>query len=178
MAEIKTDNSYLVDKIALRANHLPAGDVTVLDCFAGKGLIWNGVVARTGRRIRRLPIDIRNSKNFHLPGDNRSYLQTIDLKRFNVIDLDAYGVPFAQLEIVFQRGYAGTVFCTFIQSVVGALPHGMLMSLGYTPEMLGKCPTLFFRDGYEKFKQYLAQRGVRRLWERTHARKNYVGFVL
>lgn len=179
MARIKTDNSYLADKVALRAGHLPPGDVTVLDCFAGRGLVWGGVVRLTGRRILRLPIDIKNEGvGFHLPGDNRGYLWSLDLSRFNVIDLDAYGVPYAQLEILFARHYRGTVFCTMISNVMGVLPYGMLFALGYTRAMVEKSPVIFGRAGYEKFKRYLAARGVRHIWERTHARKAYLGFEL
>src|SRR3990172_353501 len=79
----KTDNSYLADKIHLRANHLPEGDVRVLDAFAGKGKIWSGVTYLAKRKIRRLPIDVRDGFGFHLPGDNRAYFGELDLSRFN-----------------------------------------------------------------------------------------------
>src|SRR6516164_5028271 len=94
-----TDNSYLRDKVDLRIEHLPPGPVSVLDCYSGKGLIWAAVKRISGRSITVLPIDKRAEKlDFHLHGDNIHYLSTLNLSRFNVIDLDAYGVPFEQIQ--------------------------------------------------------------------------------
>lgn len=62
----KTDNSFERDKIDLRINHLPTGEVRVLDCYTGYGLIWKGVKHLTGRDIKTLPIDIRDDDiGFH-----------------------------------------------------------------------------------------------------------------
>ena len=177
MAQI--DNSYLSDKVALRCGHLPDKDkIFVLDCFAGKETIWKGVRKLTGKNIVTLPIDKRDDVGFHLPGDNRSYLDTIDLERFDVIDLDAWGVPFDQMEILFNRGYKGAVFVTFIQSVYGCLPYGLLEVIGYGRDMIGKIPTLFYRKGWDHLKQYLAKKGVSRISHRTHAQKHYLYFEL
>jgi hypothetical protein len=72
---IKTDNSYLRDKVELRIRHLPVGEVRVLDCYAGQGLIWAAVRELTGRDIKVLPVDHRSDKgDFHLHGDNLEYL--------------------------------------------------------------------------------------------------------
>ncbi len=119
----KTNNSYLADKVALRVAHLPDREVLrVMDCYAGSGVVWSAVKKLTGRRIAVLPIDISaDVDGFHLAGDNKQYLETMDLSRFDVIDLDAYGVPYDQLKIVLDRGFHGTVFVTFIQSVFGTV---------------------------------------------------------
>lgn len=92
----KTFNSYLADKVQMRAQNIPkTGEVNVLDCYAGKGTIWRAVQLVTGREINTLPIDTTNSDGFfYMPGDNRSFLSIIDLERFAVVDLDAYGVPY------------------------------------------------------------------------------------
>ncbi len=178
MAQIKkTNNSYLGNKIDLRLNHLPKGDLSVLDCYGGAGLIWRAIMGETKRRIRYVAIDESDySVGFYLPGNNLAYLQSLDLGRFNVIDLDAYGVPFEQLEILFQRGYTGRVFVTFIQIVVGAVPYRMLTSVGFSTEMIRKTPALFFKRGWEYFLEYLAQKGVRTVTHRSHARKHYLVF--
>jgi len=126
MVQIKTDNDFYKDKVMLRANHLPHGDLRVLDCFAGKGVIWRGVQYCTGRRISVLPIDSRFDVFSVLHGDNVDYLYSLDLSRFNIIDLDAYGIPYRQLKALFTRGYSGTVFVTFIQTAMGGIPFGLL----------------------------------------------------
>jgi len=176
---VQTNNSFLADKVALRAGHLPSGDhLRVLDCYGGEGKIWAAVKRLTGRRIDVLSIDIKEyeSVGFHLPGDNRSYLSSLNLKNFDVIDLDAYGVPFDQLELVFKSKFSGVVFITFIQSVVGVIPYDLLVDVGFSREMIRECKTLFFKSGWKYFLEYLGNRGVKSIWHRSHARKHYLGF--
>jgi hypothetical protein len=179
MAQIKTNNSFLRDKIELRENHLPGGEIHVLDCFAGSGLIWQAIIARHPyRSIHVLPIDKQDYGGFHLPGDNRRYLMDLDLSRFNVIDLDAYGVPAEQLEIIFERRFMGIIFVTFIQSSYGIMPYDLLKIVGFTRDQIRKCPTLFAERGWQYMKEYLALRGVTRLDVREHGRKHYAAFAI
>lgn len=179
MGEIKTDNSYLRDKVELRINHLPAGEVRVLNCYSGKGLIWAAVKQLSGRDIKVLPIDHRADKgDFHLHGDNLEYLETLDLSKYNVIDLDAYGIPFVQIDCLARRQYAGVVFVTAIQTVMGQMPHGLLERVGFTQAQFEKAPTLFGKRGWEYFLQYLASVGVARIAHRSHQRKHYLAMTL
>ena len=167
----KTFNSYLADKVWLRARNMPKGEVNVLDCFAGKGTIWRAVSLVTGREINTLPIDTTNSEGFYLPGDNRSFLSIIDLTRFNVVDLDAYGIPYEQLKILTERKYKGCVFVTFIQTGWGAMPWGLLTDLGFSREMIDRIPTLFAQRasgvGWGFFKEWLAVHGVKSIRVRS-----------
>lgn len=184
-SDVKTDNDFTRDKCELRAAHLPAGDVRVLDCFSGKGVIWRGVERLTGRRIQTLPIDVRaDLTTFHLDGNNQEFLETMDLSKFNVIDLDAYGSPHEQLAILFRRGYVGVVFVTFIQTAYGMMAKTVLRGVGFSDAQLGKSPTLFGRRGWEYFKQWLALNGVTSIAHRSHGRahsshgKHYLCFTL
>lgn len=171
------DNSFLTDKVYLRANHLPDGDViTVLDCFAGKGHIWKNVVHLTGRKIRRLAMDYKDGLGFHLPGNNLAWMPSLDLNYFDVIDLDAYGVPYQQLKLIFDADYRGVVFVTFIQSVFGGIPHDLLVDVGVSEDMIKKCPTLFYKSGWSYFLDWLAMRGVSKIWRRSFHKKYYVCF--
>lgn len=175
---IKTDNSYLADKVGLRANHLPkVKTVTVLDCYAGTGRIWRAVKRRTGKEIRVLGMDKREI-GYHLPGDNLAWLKTIDLDKFNVIDLDAYGTPYEQIKILFDRGYKGVVFVTFIQSMFGQMPKGLLSEIGVTDVMVKKAPSLCSKRGWEFFLEWLAMKGITRIYHRGHARKHYFCFTI
>ena len=181
MEPIKTDNSYLKDKMLLRAEHLPPGDVKVLDCFCGQGVLWRGVQKITDRKIDTLPIDTRDDIDFfHLAGNNADFLLTLDLSRFNVIDLDAYGVPYDQLKILFERGYKGVVFVTFIGFALGSINNNVLNDIGFTDEMIRKIPTLFCKRGWEYFLQWLALNGVTEITHRSkqdHAmNKHYLTF--
>lgn len=134
----KTNNSYLADKVALRSRNLPKGktELNVLDCYGGQGRIWTAVQLQTGREINVLPIDVKDYGDFFMPGDNRSFLSIIDLSRFQVVDLDAYGVPYDQLKILFEREYHGLVFVTFIQTLYGIMPKELLADLGFSNEMV------------------------------------------
>lgn len=180
MRQTKVDNSYLADKVELRARHLPEGDIVVLDCYSGEGLVWAGVSAVSGRKIRRLPIDIKRIDGFGLTGNNMSFLTSINLGRFNVVDLDAYGIPYEQLKTLFDRKYSGHVFVTCIQVGYGGIPHGILIDLGFTSAMIKRIPSLFYRYGWEFVREWLARNGVKNIYVRekvtSQSKKRYFYF--
>ena len=43
---------------------------------------------------------------------------------------------------------------------MGKLPNELLYNCGYTKDMIKKIPTIFNRNGFDKFKEYLARYGV------------------
>jgi len=178
----KTDNSFLKYKVDLRIDQLPKKKtVTVLDAYCGEGMIWQTIKkALPAVRFNIVAIDKRNTPGVHLVGDNRKYLKAMDLMRFDVIDLDAWGIPFDQLNIVLSRPTkkGAVVHVTFIQSVTGILPMALLESLGYPRDMVRKCPTLFGRDGFGKFKNYLAVKGIKEIVYYQHHRKSYICFKI
>ncbi|MBA7476231.1 hypothetical protein ES707_11613 [subsurface metagenome] len=180
MNSVQTDNSFLDTKIKLRIDNLPAGDCNVLDCYTGTGLIWKTIKERTKRRINVLGMDLKKLNGIYLHGDNLKFLASMDISKFNIIDLDAYGVPYNQLKIIFSQKLQPEtiVFVTFIQSIYGGLPHGMLMDLGYNSLMIKKCPAIFFRNGFEKFKQYLAIKGIGQIKHYSHKKKHYLCFSI
>jgi hypothetical protein len=98
----------------------------------------------------------------------------MNLDKYDIIDLDAYGVPFRQLEVIFRKKYRGILFVTFIQNIFGALPVRMLTKIGYTKNMIKKCPTLFNRNGIEKFKQYLAINDIKKVIIINKNNKKYI----
>lgn len=175
---IKADNSFLENKIALRIAHLPAGDLCVLDCFSGEGKIWREIKEREKMRdINVVSIEKKTIDRLVLQGDNRKLMGTLLLTgKFNIVDLDAYGSPFPQMEIMFdaikKSGMRedAHVFFTFIQSFQGSLHKKMLELIGYAPSMIKKIPTLFARNGFDKFCGYLALRGVRKITYRSYCK--------
>ena len=172
--QIKTDNSYLNSKINLRVNHLPdQQSIKVLDCFAGRSRIWKEIKRKSSKDINVIGID-RISYGSTLKGDNVKYLKGMDLNKYDIIDLDAYGVPFKQLEIIFKKKYKGILFVTFVQSISGRLPVRMLEKIGYTRKMIKKCPTIFNKNGIEKFKQYLAINGIKKIIIINKNNKKYI----
>lgn len=172
--QIKTDNSYLNSKINLRMNHLPdQQSIKVLDCFAGRSRIWKEIKKKSSKNINVVGID-RISYGNTLKGDNVKYLKGMNLDKYDIIDLDAYGIPFRQLEVIFKKKYRGIFFVTFVQSIFGRLPVRMLEKIGYTRNMIKKCPTLFNRNGIEKFKQYLAINGIGKIIIINKNNKKYI----
>lgn len=178
----KTDNSHLSEKVWLRLETLEQIDkpeIKVLEAFAGDGFIWDTVRVQTNKTIKVLRIDEKpDKKGIYLKGNNLKFLKNIDLSNFDIIDLDAYGSPFKQLEIVFERKYKGFVHCTFIQSGMGRLDNNFLKSLGYTPKMVEKIPTLFSKQGMNKMERYLHQCGISLINGFFIERKNYFWFKI
>ncbi len=178
----KTNNdaSMLEAKINLRIMSLPEKkEIHVLEAFGGEGVLWGAVKRRCpDKKIHVLSIDKNRYNRVQLQGDNIKYLAGLDLNQFDIIDLDAWGSPVKQLEVVFSRGYTGTVHCTFIQTMQGNLPHELLIANGYTKAMLKKISSIFVKDGTQKFLNYLASKGVQKVLIVSQKRKNYLFFSL
>ncbi len=173
-----TDNSLLGYKVWLRVDHLPTEPITVLDCFGGYGVVWDCVKRITGRNdIRRLAIDKEKRKGA-VRGDNRKWLEGLDVSAYNIIDLDAYGIPFDQVNTLFTKHFKGTVFFTFIQSGMGTMPTKLLKANGISDPMRKACPTLFGQIGWELWLDWLGLKGVKTVFHRSKDRKHYGGFVL
>lgn len=103
----KTDNhaASFADKVELRRNALDAigaAQAVVLDCFAGSGKMHKAVWHEAARYVgidQRFFFDQRTA----FVADNRAVLRSIDLAPFNIFDLDAYGSPWEQAQIVAGR---------------------------------------------------------------------------
>lgn len=182
MNKRRTDNdgvgfSY---KVSLRIESLPnKKTVNILDCYCGHGFIWEQVKRKANRDITITPIDSRSDKTKpYLKGHNVKFLKSMDLTKYDIIDLDAYGVPFEQLEVIFDKQYCGIVHVTFIQSGMGRLNNKMLNKIGYTNEMIKKSPTLFSKNGFNKFCKYLRMNGISNIFLLSLGRKNYLYFKI
>ena len=155
---------------------MPEGPIRVLDAFGGFGVVWAEVSKRSGRSVERIGID-KERRPGCLCGDNRKWMQSMDLAKFSVIDLDAYGSPFDQVSILFDRGYKGVVFFTFIQTGLGGCPSRLLRASGITRKMQFSCITLFGRVAWSLFLDWLSNNGVRQVWHRSKDRKHYGCFL-
>lgn len=183
MSSLQTDNSHLAEKVRLRADSIrliQKPQIRVCEAFAGDGVIWQAVKKQfPDKKISILRIDKKgDKKGIYLKGDNVKFLMSLDLSKFDVIDLDAYGSPTKQLDIVFKSSFSGIVHCTFIQSGFGMLDSSILSANGFSPEMINKCPTLFCKNGLQKMQNYLSNKGVLRIYGYFIDRKNYFWFNL
>lgn len=178
----KTNNdlSLINAKVQLRINSIEhlTEPIRVLELFGGEGVLWNEVKKITGKEIKVLGIDKNKYKRIQLQGENLKFIDSLDLNYFDVIDADAWGSPFYQVQKILDANYKGIVHCTFIQTMMGALSKEMLIRLGYTETMLKKIPSIFNKNGIDKFKNYLAKKGVKEIFIVSENKKNYLYFNL
>jgi hypothetical protein len=166
-------------KILLRLSQLPKKQtVNILDCFSASGKLWREVQKRTKKQLIVTRIETKKNKGgVYLEGDNRKYLKSLTLTPYDMIDLDAFGVPFEQLEIIWSKIHTRqTIVITFIQSGFGMLPPAMLRELGITQRMFDKCRTLFCKNGFETLKAYLSLHGVDKIKVYRFHKKIYASF--
>jgi len=176
----KTDNSHFEIKVQMRIDSLPnKEEINVLEAFAGDSRIWNEVKKRTDKKINILKIEMKdNKKGVYLKGDNMKFIPLFDFDKFDVLDFDAYGSPYNQLNVVFLKNFRGPVHCTFIQSGMGSLNKKMLVELGYSEAMQKKIKSIFNRNGMQKMQDYLYLHGVKWIKGYFYDRKNYFWFCL
>lgn len=175
---MKTDNSFFEEKKLLRQeviDLLAKDEIRVLELYAGKSLMWNDLKkANPHKKIMVFSIEKEKGKNPKaLTGDNLKFLKNINLEKFDIIDVDAYGYPFTQLEIIESRGFKGFVVVTAIQTMFGSVPKKMLKYSGISEEMIKKIPSIFFQNGFAYLKNFLYICGIKQVTGFFISRKNY-----
>lgn len=175
----KTDNDNLTQKLAIRMLAVDTlkkygiEEIHVLDCFAGNGKLWRLLKQEYGDSIKDIGIDSESKHGAKYLGDNRKYLKYLPINDYELIDIDAYGVPYDQLRIICKRQFKGIIVGTFIQCVYGGLPHGMLEELGYSRKMVRKITKLFYSSGWKKWSSYLKLQGYDTVHVYHCANKHY-----
>lgn len=167
MSRQATDNSEMPAKLRLRLDALAqvsSPEPRVLDAYGGTGRLWEAVRRQSDRPLNVLAIDKRPDAPWHtIRGDNLKVLPSLDLAAFDLIDLDAYGVPSTQLAIVAEKAPDVPVFVTCILSHQGPVPHRVLAANGIPPEWSKMTISLFRRLSWtELWDNYCAHLGYRR----------------
>lgn len=178
MRNKKTDNSCLSEKLKIRQDVIDATGqdrVRVLDCYAGKGIIWNLLKNKNqDKEISVLSIEKEKGKNPNaLCGDNLKILPSLDLSKFDVIDIDAYGLPFEQTKLILESPFRGWIVITFIQSQYGRLNKKMVESVGLSWSNYNKCSTLFKPFALPFFFDFLSKKGIDKAFGYFLGDKNY-----
>ena len=161
-----TDNSHFYEKVKLRLKaiaEIPKDDVSILECYAGKGLLYTEVKKHTSKKLHIVSIEKERGKNpFALCGDNLKFLPTLNLEKFDIIDLDAYGIPTEQIKIIADRGWHGLLVVTCIAKRLGwgRCPNILLKQINAV-KISQKCVTLFAPYFFELFEHFLFSFGVR-----------------
>lgn len=160
---IKTNNDkkWLQKKISLRLESLPdKKEINILEAFGGDGILWDGVKKLTKSKLTVLSIDKNKYGRKQLQGDNLKFLSSIDLSKFDIIDLDAWGSPFSQLELLFKKKYSGIVHCTYIKSPLAPIPNIVFSSLDISEHIFSKVRTIFKNQYQGLFLGYLFTRNI------------------
>lgn len=103
-AKIKNHRAAKSAKVEIRQHVLNAvgRDVHVFDAFAGTGemfgAVWHEAAGYVG-----CDMDWARDDRLCYVADNRRVLRAIDLRRFSIFDLDAFGSPWEQAIIVARR---------------------------------------------------------------------------
>ena len=118
MTAQKTDNHNLRAKLELRRRVLDAftlkakAPLSVLDCFSGEEVIWS-TLRKEYSLQEYLALDVK-PKRGRLKMDSLRYLQNQSW-RHDVIDLDAYGSPWAHfIEVCKRVAVLKTQFAVFL----------------------------------------------------------------
>jgi hypothetical protein len=113
MTQDKQDNHNLEAKLELRRRLLREqkqfDSLSVVDCFSGSEVIWT-TLSKEFKIKEYLALDIK-PKRGRIQIDSLRYLQNQKWTH-NVIDLDAYGSPWAHWFEVLKRGRSCIVFLT------------------------------------------------------------------
>lgn len=132
----KQDNDHVASKVGLRVEAVALlGEprrIQVLDAYHGHGRLWGLTQAALpdGWDVHIFGSDKEARAAGTLRVDNLRLLQSLDLTRFDLIDLDAYGWPAAQLKVVAAKAPNTIVLSTRIAPPLGQIPNVILADLG------------------------------------------------
>lgn len=122
------------------------------------------------------------NKGKNLYADNIRVIQSLDLSRFNVIDLDSYGIPFNQMYELFKNPTLkhGTVFIfTCITNKMSALNKKCLEEFNLS-KIYKKCKVLVNGKANELFYAYLEKNGIKEIYMyevNSNFKKQYGYFI-
>lgn len=176
---VYTDNQNLAKKVALRKQAIQGlKEVNVLDLFAGENLIWSCL-----KTDRYFGIDAEKGKGKNLNVDNRRVIPVLDLKAFNVIDCDAYGIPYEAISLLFKNKslQKGTVIIfTCISGVLNRICVQALKDFNLQ-ESYKKTRVLYNKYSRDMFFEMLRQNGVKKIISYTEdqvMKKEYGYFIV
>lgn len=156
-----TDNDDIAAKVELRRKAIQGLKyVSVLDLFAGDNRIWRQI-----ETDEYLGIEKEKGKGKNIHADNREVIPGLDLGRFSVIDCDAYGIPYEQIQLLYENGSMkpGTVIIyTCISGVLNRLSVRALRDYGLENEYK-RTRVLYNPYSAEMFHAMLYNHGVKEI---------------
>jgi len=176
---INNDNNLLNVKIKLRKEVVDLVDSPrVLDCYAGEGIIWKEIKKAEQKDISVFSIDRVGKYRADWVGNNINFLRTKDLSQFNIIDLDAWGSPVKQIEVLLKRKYTGYVVVTFISTIAINPDSSLCKSYGLSHEIVKESPAIVGGKIFKMFFDFLAKNRIKEIRVCGTAKKKYLWFFL
>lgn len=128
MGKVKTNNTHHALKVDMRVDlirSLGKDKIKALDAFAGEGVVWKSVQEQLPDvEIELLRIDKGHySTPDVIVGDNRKVMPSLNLAEFDLIDLDAWGIPQDQLRLCAERAPGVPVAVTCIMFALTPIPR-------------------------------------------------------
>ena len=122
----KVDNSCAALKAQLRRAYLPP-DARVLDLFAGHGEMYRRAYAGNVSNYYGVDKQVVHDAALCTLGDNIKFVCQNDITKYNVFDLDAYGIPWDLFFLIIKRLKKGE----YIFFLTDGLPVQLDKSRGY-----------------------------------------------
>lgn len=99
------DGAFMEAKVALRRRALREAPGAVLDCFAGRGslyrIVWNEAPSYRGVEKDLQKVLAHPAPCYHCSAEEA--VAALPLGGFTIFDMDAYGSPWAEIEIIARR---------------------------------------------------------------------------
>lgn len=116
----------------------------VIDVFAGDGEMYRDAWSKAAEYLGFDERPIHDARSLMI-GDSYQLLRAIDLRRWNVFDVDCYGQPWQALLIIAARrqwaaGEIGAVVCTdsSLRTKFGFASHAQVAANGLDTRIVGK----------------------------------------
>jgi len=179
---IKKKSSHFHVKTALRLEALEqlTDEINVLDCYHGDGKIYEAVSKQ--KKFDLLGIEKNESRSIFkvLRGDNLKIIDEIDLRKFNVIDLDAYTDCTNLLKKIIPKLTRKTlIIYTMIINRMAGMPKNLIMN---EVAINNKIKTITNKFINEKWAAFLKSLGVETYKEITFSEncflKKYGYFIV
>lgn len=148
-------------KIALRYDCIKENnDLNILECFAGKQLIWKCIEKKLNIKTNRTTIDANKKFNPDFNMNALKFLKDNDLNKYDIIDLDSWGSPIKYLEVLFQKQFKGIVILTYCSPVL--MNPDKILCNNFYKRIYNNCnkKTLLNKNIGVMFKQYLFDNNI------------------
>lgn len=180
----KTLNAFPEDKIRLRLEVLKLFEnqdcISVLDCFHGYGKLWGEIQKRSSKEINLLGMEIDREKKSSFPvvyGDNKKLLPSLDLMKYDIIDIDSFGDSYYYIKSIIDKVKPGAVIIYMHITVnMGSMSRDVINDV-IGDRIYKKCKTIFRSRFVDIFESGLYNLGVRQVVQMQKNNKIYGFFV-